>query len=541
MAGFSALARAVRLSAASAVAAGALLAAAGPASAVGPGTFTKITEPSGTTTFQFDGRQPSNNHFTVKGKASSDVTSVDVGCILQRPDGTVAQPLATNVPVNSGTGFSTEAHLSNLISNCRLRAIPTGVDPATDYLGSYTGPILYANGAVYNTAMGTVYGYSAVGGQGDGIAEAQDAAQCGPTVSATVEPPGMNLMGNAAPACAFFLPSGNVTAGSPTGSAIKVDGHNAYLPFSVNRFLNTAPLSLGLPQSKLATKLTRSANGDVTVTESALLERCNPDATYPPTSCTSLVNTGVTFRRTLNLFRDDHQIRVRDELISTDGQAHKINLQYQGKITPPDTGAVGYTFPGGSSTFHKTIPNEVVSGLGTKASTMFVRSDLDAAKDEPEADTLGLTWSRAPQKVLFSGSNANLFAMPYSVNLPAHGTAYFGFAYSKGVETTDAKTLAAIAASEMLNPPTISSPANGAVIKGQTTTVKGSVTLGANGLPTRVLVNGHAAHLTKVSATKETYSASFSESLGKHTITVTAQDLAGNTKSKSISVTNVAP
>jgi hypothetical protein len=43
-----------------------------------------------------------------------------------------------------------------------------------------------------------------------------------------------------------------------------------------------------------------------------------------------------------------------------------------------------------------------------------------------------------------------------------------------------------------------------------------------------------------VSATKVTYSVSFKESLGKHTIKVTAKDVAGNTRSASIHVTNVA-
>jgi hypothetical protein len=71
--------------------------------------------------------------------------------------------------------------------------------------------------------------------------------------------------------------------------------------------------------------------------------------------------------------------------------------------------------------------------------------------------------------------------------------------------------------------------------------VKGAVTLGANGLPTSVVVNGHAAHLTKVTATKATYSATFNETFGTHTINVTAKDSAGNTKSKSITIKNVSP
>jgi hypothetical protein len=530
----------IRLLVASAVAVGMLLTAAGAASAVGVGTFTTITTPSGTTTFKLDGAHPSNNHITVSGVTSSDVTTVDVDCILNSVTGPSVQTLSAAVPVTGGS-FSTIAALSPM-SNCRLRAIPSGVDARNDYIGSYAGPILYMNGAVYSTAGSTTYGFIVLGEQGDGLAAADDAAQCGPALSSTIEPPGMQVIGTSAQDCAFALPSANVTGGGTTATAIKVDGHNAYLPFSVHSFLNNAPQSLGLPQPALAVTLTRSPVGDVTVVESAPLKRCSVDDTYPPTptSCPSLVNTGVTFTRKLNLFRGDHQIRVRDAFTSSDGDAHPINLQYEGSITPPPSGAVGYRFPGGSSTFHKVALNQVVTGLGTKAGTMFGRSDLDSLDGDPQADTLGLTWSRAPQEVLFSGSNANFFALPYSLRAPANGTAHLGFAYSKRVDTNGAKTLAAIAVNEMVSTPTIGSPSNGAVIAGQTITVKGSVTLGANGLPTNVLVNGHAAHLTKVSATKVTYSVSFKESLGKHTIKVTAKDVAGNTRSASIHVTNVA-
>jgi hypothetical protein len=531
------------LSVASAVAAGTLLAAAGAASAVGEGTFTKITAPSGTTTFKFDGKHPSNNHFTVSGETSADVTSVDIDCILIEDAGRSVHTLVGSVPVTAGA-FSAVATLPDLMLNCRLRAIPSGVDPQSDYLGSYTGPIFYMNGATYLTTGSTIFGYTALGEQGDGVTEAKDAAQCGPAISATIEPPGMRTLGTDSESCAFALPSSNVTGGgSSTASAIKADGHNAYLPFSVHSFLNGAPQLLGLPQPALSTTLTRSGNGDVTVTESAPLKRCSVDDTYPPTptSCPGLVDTGVTFTRTLNLFRGDHQIRVRDAFISTDNHAHTMNLEYRGQIATPETGAVGYTFPGGSSTFHTVALNQVVTGLGTKAGTMFARSDLDSVEGDPVADTLGLTWSRAPQEVLFSGGAKNLFALPYALTVPANGTTHLGFAYSKRVETKDAKTLAAGAQNEMVNAPTIRSPSKGAAIKGHTTTVKGSVTLGANGLPTKVLVNGHTAHLTKASAPKETYSVSFSESFGKHKLKVTAKDVAGNTRSKSIRVTNVGP
>jgi hypothetical protein len=532
-------ARAIRIFAIASLAGGVTVAFAGAAAgAPGPGTWTKITTPSGTTTFKF----PGNHHLTVSGVTSNDVTSVDIDCIYNSVSGPSSQSLATSVPVSTGA-FSTVATISNLLPNCRLRAVPTGVDPAADYLGSYAGPIMYMNGIKYNTVGSTRTGYQALDETGDGLVAMVDAAECGPALAATITPPAMLLSGSGSEVCAFALPSANITqSGTSTASAIKVNGHSAYLPYGVETLLNGTQ-ALGLPQPALTVNFTRFNSGHVRVTESAPLKRCSVDDTYPPTStsCPSLVNTGVTFKRVSDLFRGAHQIRVRDTFASSDNHAHTINVQYQGQFTsPPDTGRVGYDFPGGSTTFHKSSHDQTVTGLGTKAGTTFIRSDMFSVEGDPLADTLGLTWSRAPQKVYFSPNTDEFFAMPYSLSAPAGGAAHLGFAYSEHVKTADTKKLAGVAVNEMVNVPHIGSPSNGALITGHTTTVKGYVTLGANGLPTKVLVNGHAAHLTKVSATKETYSVSFTESFGKHTIKVTAKDVAGNAKSKSITVKNVA-
>jgi hypothetical protein len=519
---------------------GALSGYAGPVGAVGSGTFTKIDTPSKTITFHYDSSQPSGHHLFVAGSTSADVTTVDIVCMSNSPTGPTSQTLAPAVPVTGGT-FSANVDLS-IQAQCRLRAVPQGVDELTAYVGSFSGPILYLTGVQYSTVGSTRVGYVAVDEQGNGLAAIEDAGQCGPATTITIEPPGMDIRGSAGQSCAFALPSANITpSGIATASSIKVDGHNAYLPFHVQSFLNQSPQSLGLTQPPLTISFARLANGDATLTETAKLWRCSVGDTYPPTSvsCPSLVDTGVTFRRVSNLIRGAHQVRIRDTFTGTDAQAHKVNLLYEGTTAEPDTGRVGYTFPGGSNVFSPAALDMVVQGLGTKAGTMYSRSDLFAAPDEPSASTLGRTWSRAPLKVQFAHDQPDLFGLPYTLHVPTHGRADLGFGYSGAPTTAGARQLATIVELEMINPPTISSPANHATIHGKSTTVKGSVTLGANGLPTSVVVNGDAAHLTLVSATKATYSVTFSESLGTHTIKVVAKDAAGNTASRSISVKNV--
>jgi hypothetical protein len=239
------------------------------------------------------------------------------------------------------------------------------------------------------------------------------------------------------------------------------------------------------------------------------------------------------------VIRDAHQVRIRDTFISTDSAAHTVGLEYQHSVQAPQTGTTGYVFPGHGNTFAKATVDETVTGLGTKAASMLIRSDLYSANDDPSADTVALTWSKAPSQISFAHSSADQFDMKYSLTVPASGSAFLGFADSQNTLTSGAQSLGNLASSEMINAPTVTSPANGAVISGTTTTVKGNLTAGANGLPISVVVAGHNATITKTSATTATYQVTFTESVGTHTFNATATDSAANTKaSASITVQN---
>ncbi|HEY2299573.1 MAG TPA: hypothetical protein VGH43_17705 [Jatrophihabitans sp.] len=510
--------------------------AAGSASAApGAGTWSRITTPAHDVVYKFNSNPSATNPMPVSGTASLDVTSVDIDCVFTNGALRQVRTFASAVPVTAGH-FSTTANVPSPTAQCRLRAIPTGVNTDTDYLGAFAGPLffMYTVGVLKDAT--TPVGYLAVDEEADGLAQALNADQCGIIVLATVDRPSMEVRGSPlVGGCAFALPSANLAG---NGSAIKVDGHNAYLPYGVSSYLRGS-LALTLAQSKLTVTWHRASNGDMTVTESAPLMRCSGGDTYPPTStsCPSLVNTRVTFRRVLSLFRGGHQARVRDTFTSTSGK-HTVRTEYQGRVEQPKYGEPGYRFPGHGAAFHTASPSQVVSGLGAHAASMTVRTDVHAVDSDPQDDTYAYSWSRAPQSVRFSSSSPLRFAMPYTLTVPAGKAAYIGFAESEHVAVGDATKLANVALGEMVNPPTFSSPANGATITGKSVTVKGAVTLGANGLPRSVTVNGHAAKLSIVSATKETYAVTFTEALGKHTITATAKDTAGNTKTRSIKITN---
>jgi hypothetical protein len=529
-------ARPVRLFAV-AMLATALLAAPVGAAGAAQGTFTKITTPSGTTTFQFIGAGP--KHFTVSGQASADVTSVDIVCIIVAGGGNSSTTMASAVPVTA-EAFSTSVDYSSPTANCRLRAVPVGVDLTSDYLGSYAGPILYTDAFLAQIDGGsTKYGYTAVAEEADGISEQQDAGSCGVVLVSTVATPGMELRGTGTSSCKFALPAQSLVPNA-TASSIKVSGHNAYLPSGVHNFL-IGTQALSVTQSVLTTTFTVAANGDVTITESAPLMRCSGSDLFPPTSgsCPSLVSTGVKFTRKSQVIRGAHQVRIRDTFASTDSASHTLTLEYQHSVQPPQSGATGYVFPGHGTTFATAAPDQVVTGLGTKAASMLIRSDVYSVNGDPSADTVALTWSKAPPQIVFAHSGANQFDMKYALTVPASGTAFLGFADSQNVSTAGAQSLGSLASGDMINAPTISSPANGAVLSSTSTTVKGNLTAGANGLPTAVVVAGHHATITRTSATTATYQVTFTESVGAHTFNAIATDSAGNAKaSNSITVHN---
>ena len=496
------------------------------------GTFTKISTPKSGLVYKFDSSVGAANPLTISGTTSNDVTSVDLDCLFVTGNVQVQQ-FAVNVPVTGGV-FSTTAALQSIPTNCRLRAIPSGVDPTTAYLASYLGPILYFNTLLRAPDDDNVVAYEATAEQGTGHAVLDDAGTCGAAALWTYDTPGMNALGPRQSICAMFLPAGS------SAPLIKVDGHAVFMPSVITGYLNNL-LGLGVTQTHIATTITRHSNGDVTVHETAPLVRCSGDDTYPPThaSCPDVVSSGVTFARVADMFRGAHQIRFRDSYVSTDGKAHGVTPAYQSFVVRPPTGHGAYILPGQSS-YTTATPDEVVTGFGTKAGTLLARYDVTAASDDPAVDTIAFSWTRAPSKIQFGHFRAENFAMPYSLHVPAGGKAYLGFAVSEAVTTAAAKSLASQATREAVVPPSISSPKAGAHIKGHLTTVKGLVTLGANGLPTAVTVNGHTAKLTKVNATTLSYAVSFSESFGKHTLTVVAKDIAGNTASVKRTVTNVS-
>ena len=487
-------------------------------------TFTKITTPSGRTTFLVQG----DRHFTVAGVTSPDVTQVTVYCLRGRGDSPAFDAVATAVPVTNGA-FSAPGLVSpgSLGPICRLRAVPQGVDPSTDPVSAYSGPILNVDTLKRLVQDTHVYNFDLEAGTGQGEMRVRSAGYCGNQLLHSVQP---DLGRPAIPGgCVASL--GPSAADGTTGS-LRVDGHLALLPSSV---LTYADASTSLELAVHAT-----TEGIVTWTESAPLVRCANTDVYPPPvgQCDHVVPTGVRFTRSGTFAPSGHQIRLRDSFGSTDGKRHTVDAIYAMEWTAPPTGALGFAFPGRPSGFHGSSPDQVVTGLPERAATFLVRSDRFSVEGDPQADTRAVTWSRPPTRLGFAPGDATDFAMSYRLHVPNSGAARLGFTDSEAVRTSAAAQAGKHAAADMMPAPRIAAPGKGAVITGRKTVVKGIVKAGANGLPVSVSVNGHAATLTPKGAARARYKVVFEESLGKHTLTAVARDAGGNKRSTSITVRN---
>jgi hypothetical protein len=222
--------RAVRVLAVASLAAGTLVAAPVAASAVDdPVNWTKITTPSKTFTYHVDSSQGAVNHLRVSGLAhGSDFSSVDIVCVIDSPSaGFNGRHLADAVPVTNGS-FTIQADVPQALGICHLRAIPSNI-PDYAYLGSFSGPIMYSYTFGQAVDGAKTVALAVATGFGSGIAALTDASECPVAGLLTVDMPDVELRGPGTPMCAFGLHPANLTAtGTPTASAVRVDGKNAY-------------------------------------------------------------------------------------------------------------------------------------------------------------------------------------------------------------------------------------------------------------------------------------------------------------------------
>jgi hypothetical protein len=491
------------------------LAASLPAHAApAPGKWTKVTSPrDGAVVVRQQGHE---GHWTIKGRASSGVSEVNVYCLRGTGTTVDATTVATAVTVSSGAFSATVPVPGGVdLPQCRLRALPDGVSTQAAYLGSYAGPVVDLD-SWHRSATD----YQLTAAAGSGMVSAGSIGSCATetmlSLSPEQEPRG--------PSEACLLSLSQNAAG--TASSVRVDGHDAY-PAA-----EAAQLGLS-PSSPLQLRV-RLAHRRLHWVDVESLDRCSSQVAFPPPGSCSLEPTGVEVRQEATVVHGGLQVRLRTEFRSVDGHRHSLRLAFANKVLPTASGDLGVRFPG-QSAFHVAAAGHTTTRLGHGAGTMLARTNVHGDDGDPAVATRALTWSRPPSRVSFASGDATAYELDYRLTVPKGGSVRLGFADSSSVRTAATRVLGRRAAADMMPAPRITSPRPGSAATGTKTKVAGVVRLGANGLPTSVKVNGHRARLKpNRSGSKATFKVTLTEAAGKHTLTAVARDAAGNTRSVSV-------
>lgn len=410
-------------------------------------TSSRITTPSDPTYSIFDHDAP--NAITVAGTTNSSTPGtdeVDLDCFYG--SGNTNKQLAHNVPLSGNGSFATVASLENLgEQTCRLRAVPSPTVPPAGELPNFAGPVL----AIGERSTSWINGNPAepivdfgVTGQGLSAADQVHSLSACAVGDAFLLDPSFEVT-TATFYCHDSFRSGEgESAGSSTRSEVRVDNADAYgrsAAVSINANAKLPGFAYSYRQDPIS--------GDVTVTDSEELGKC-PSAEYPPTttSCPTFLSTGVRDERTIEQTAGGHLVYVSDRFVSTDGQAHSLDLlpqneQHFGKpSTPSQAQEITYRFPG-QSFFATHKKGEAVSFGGETPATTYI--NLAGAPDGDTATGQGaIVVDRAASPATFNivDTTVSSFFFHETVNLPAGGSATVRTAYIDGYTSAEVEALA---------------------------------------------------------------------------------------------------
>ncbi len=402
--------------------------------ATGTISKTHVTTPSKSPTYLMDSHG-SKSTFAVKGTTNSTSPStdqVDILCFY----GSTYITVRSGVALHSDKSFSVRsASLSALKDHeCHLTAVPHG---ATVKSSNYAGPwvdVGQQEPTVVSSGpnAGTTLDYYAWVQQTALANDYDSLGYCGLCDSYLFDRAGKLT------ATVFYANSYLWWEnGTPsTRSELQVDSRNAYAPGSMQDAFIGSEITPGLPKVTYKVALNHK-NGDVTITETDPLLRCNGTDSYPPTTttCTRYVKTGVEALRTMVQSASGHVVSITDRYRSTDGHAHKLDLLYENdECLGPNEGSpcsgpnIGYRFPGHHSYAAHTLGDVVHVPKG--AGSIYVKV-LGAPDGNRSTGQGAITYAQAPTKIVFiASSSIGEFTMHYATKVAAKGTVTYRFAYA---------------------------------------------------------------------------------------------------------------
>lgn len=470
---------------------------------------------------------------TVAG-TSAGIGSVDIRCFIAGE--TTAEPislLASSVPAGSGT-FSVTISRLHLPAGfptklCALRAVPheekAGAPPGAS--SEFKGPLLAP--AAFTLSNSNVFGAS-----NTLVAN----MEFGNPATCAIESNLYNAAGEASDP--MFWCDGVVhdtEEGLPGEGRISIDGGVAFSPHTAAGIAESLGTT-GAPDYN-ATRVYNEATGQLALSEEVPYVHCSPEPKVaPPTkaSCSSFVPSGVVLHRAWETSDNDLLATMTDRWTSTGG-GHSVSFLYYEELQSAGTTGGVIRFPGASSyvttTKGQTIPFPAGPG------TLFYKEDASTPETGDGLHPQGaMVYDRAPTGPAIviipgEGNPYNLFESPYTLAIPAGGEQVIRYVYPQGYGLSEVTSLAATALQSFYPSVGISAPGSGSVVGTPSVTVSG--TASDTGALSSVTVNGAAV------STGGPWSTTVALAPGANTITATATDQAGLSRSASTSVTYVPP
>lgn len=385
------------------------------------------------------------NSIEVAGTASggSPGDKVDVDCFT----GGEARVLEGGVPVAANGSFFVVAGLEKAAGHvCRLRAVPAGTTPADP--APFAGPLLAVGqrqletttvGAEVNRPAGFIlnapqlsagYGYHSVG-------------RCG--VSGFLSDAALSQT------TTTFVCGDRLwrfddydEPGSSTRSQIRIDGADAYTAASVNEIWGGVEHFPAIAFSASQDP----ATGDVVAHDNETFDLC-PSQTYPGTTSTCFVPSGVRDERTIEQTSDGHLVTVTDRYSSVDGQAHELDLLPDNVQRFAPTGgkhapAIAYRFPG-QQAFSTHVSGDVVSFPDTTPGAVMIR--VEGFPDGDQSSGQGaIVFDRPASPATFNlleNEEFSGFEFHQTATVPASGSTSFRTAYVQGYTSAEVESLVA--------------------------------------------------------------------------------------------------
>lgn len=505
-------------------------------------TGSTITSPANDTAFFVSTSQDTSGAtaFTVSGTVTGS-GAIDVVCVDINSGN--AAVLASNVTPSSGA-FSIPvsdqtiyAAVSSAPDPCVLRAMPTGVSgnglvagSSTPFAGPTVAPeleIVRGTGSATYNFFDTLYDLG--GGGTTGAMWFDSAGSCGLDNSWLFTNTAALPESNAMFSCdgALFSPYKMNGTGAYIPDEVTVDGQNGAAADSFSG-------SSSLPGYLTPTFTDSNSNGALTIQDEEPLMLC---ASSCATGLPSRWNpAGVTLKRTWQTTNSGLVAVQTDVFSSTDGRAHTVTVLEDDELGENTTDPVAADFPGTSGFQAYTPGNSIAPQPGS--GTIYLKDD----KNTPDSgDPTGqwpqgaIVYTKAPTAPIvvtyWSLNSYPEFYLPYTLQIPAGGTAALRFAYVQDFALSDVKTLAQNALAGFDPSLSLSSPSSNATLSSPEVTVSGSASSVA-GIES-VTVNGTTATVGLSGG----FSTPLTLPVGSNTITVVATDADGLTTTQTASVT----